>query len=330
MKYSLLAILFIFLVVLVFTNQQTIHESKLKSDCGIRIGAQVWIEGGTFTMGSDSFYREEGHAHQVTLDSFWIDTHEVTNAQFAKFVDETGYITVAERKPQQTTTSSKFLKPGSAVFTPPNEGGEITSLWAYILGANWKHPSGPNSTILGKDFHPVVHIAFEDAQAYAHWAGRELPTEAQFEFVARSKKENENYAWGGDELAPQGIHMANTWQGLFPFNNSNEDGYLGTAPVGCYEPNNYGAYDLIGNVWEWTSNWYAPRHNPIDKTNPSGPIEEDSYDKNNFGVPVRVIKGGSFLCSTNYCARYRPAARHAQDTGLGSNHIGFRTILNKH
>jgi formylglycine-generating enzyme required for sulfatase activity len=300
--------------------------------CLENLGEQVWIEGGTFTMGSEDFYREEGPTHQVTVDGFWIDTHEVTNAQFAKFVNETGYVTVAERVPNLEEIPGappEMLKPGSAIFTPPNTGGKITSWWSYMPGASWKHPRGPESNIEGKELYPVVQIAFEDAQAYARWAGRELPTEAQYEFAARSKQENQVYAWDGDKVALQGKHMANTWQGFFPVNNSKEDGYEGIAPVGCYDANQYGAYDLIGNVWEWTANWYAPKHNPNDTDNPKGPKKEQSYDKNNPGFPVRVIKGGSFLCAPNFCARYRPAARHAQDTGLGADHIGFRTVLLK-
>jgi formylglycine-generating enzyme required for sulfatase activity len=283
-------------------------------------------------MGDDEAYREEGPAHVVTVDGFWIDTHEVTNAQFAKFVKETGYVTVAERVPNPDEIPGappEMLKPGSATFTPPSQGENITSWWSYTPGANWKHPEGPDSSIKNKDHYPVVHIAFEDAQSYATWAGRALPTEAQYELAARSRKDKEKYAWGGDEVVPEGKHMANTWQGFFPVQNTEEDGYEGIAPVGCFDANDYGAYDLIGNVWEWTGNWYVPAHKPEDNDNPKGPAQDESYDKNNAGFAVRVIKGGSFLCSPNYCMRYRPSARHAQDTGLGSNHIGFRTVLNK-
>jgi len=195
--------------------------------------------------------------HQVTIDGFWMDTHEVTNAQFAKFVNETSYVTVAERVPNPDEIPGappEMLKPGSSTFTAPTQGGQITSWWSYTPGANWKQPSGPGSDIVGKEFYPVVHIAFEDAQTYAEWAGRELPTEAQYEFVARNMKEKEIFSWGGEEVAPNGKYMANTWQGFFPIKNSNEDGYAGAAPVGCFQANEYGAYDLIGNVWEWTAN----------------------------------------------------------------------------
>ncbi|WP_415234985.1 formylglycine-generating enzyme family protein [Sneathiella sp.] len=312
-----------------------VNTSSSETKCKSKTGDQVWIEGGTFTMGDNETYREEAPEHKVTIDSFWIDTNEVTNAQFKKFIDETGYVTVAERKPNPEDIPGappEMLKPGSVVFTPPFDVGgmqNITQWWTYMPGANWRHPSGPKSNIDGKDNLPVVHIAFEDAQAYADWAGRELPTEAQFEFVARSQKEGEHYAWGGEELAPERKHMANTWQGIFPLQDTKEDGYAGIAPVGCYDPNEYGAYDLIGNVWEWTSNWYADRHNPNDTLNPKGPTKEDSFDEKNAGFPVRVVKGGSYLCAPSFCMRYRPAARQAQDTGLGSDHIGFRTVSNQ-
>jgi len=280
-------------------------------------------------MGDDEAYREEGPRHQVRVDSFWIDAHEVTNRQFAGFVAATGYKTVAERvKTAEEGFPEGMQEPGSVTFTPPQMGRVMGSWWSFTPGADWRHPDGPDSSIEGKDSYPVVQVAFEDAMAYARWAGRELPTEAQFEFAARSGLDKETFAWGGEELVPDGKHNANTWQGVFPVQNSAADGHVGRAPVGCYEANSYGAYDLIGNVWEWTANWYAPRHDPADTENPVGPSEENSYDPRNAGFPVRVIKGGSYLCAPNYCQRYRPAARHAQDTGLGTGHIGFRTVLN--
>jgi formylglycine-generating enzyme required for sulfatase activity len=304
-----------------------VHDSCLEKS-----GGQVWVDGRSFTMGENESYKEEGPEHEVNVDGFWIDTHEVTNGQFAKFAEETDYVTVAERTPNPDEIPGappEMLKPGSVVFSPPKEGEAIDSWWAYVPGANWKHPEGPTSSIDGKEHYPVVHISFEDAQEYAKWAGRELPTEAQHELASRAKLEKETYAWGGKDVAPEGVHKANTWQGYFPIQNTKEDGYEGLAPIGCYDPNEYGAYDMIGNVWEWTANWYAPKHNPKDNDNPKGPNEENSYDKNSGGFPVRVIKGGSFLCAPNFCYRYRPAARHAQDTGLGASHIGFRTVLNK-
>ena len=332
MKYVVLNILLALFVFLIFSNLQSKETNEQIKKCLTKTGSQVWIEGGTFTMGSEDFYREEKPVHKVTVKGFWIDSHEVTNQQFAKFVKETGYVTVAERQPKPEDLPGappEMIKPGSAMFIPPTEGGEITSWWTYVPGANWKHPSGPDSNLEGKEYYPAVHIAFEDAQAYADWAKRALPTEAQYEIAARSKREEEVYAWGGEILAPKGKYKANTWQGIFPVHNSKEDGFESIAPVGCYDANEYGAYDLIGNVWEWTANWYAPHHDPKDKNNPTGPSKEHSYDKKNEGFPVRVIKGGSYLCAPNFCMRYRPAARQAQDTGWGTNHIGFRTVLNK-
>lgn len=312
-------------------NQQDFSNNGDAEQCLEQSGGQVWIEGGSFMMGDDDAYPEEGPAHLVRLDGYWIDTHEVTNGQFARFIDETGYLTVAERVPDPADfpgAPPEMLRPGSVTFTPPGEGARITQWWSYTPGANWRHPDGPDSSIAKKAHYPVVHIAFEDAQAYVSWAGRALPTEAQYEFAARSNRDNERYAWGGDEFVPEGEHQANTWQGLFPLQNTQTDGYKGIAPVGCFPPNAYQAYDLIGNVWEWTGNWYAPNHNPADSENPQGPSPEQSYDWNNAGYPVRVIKGGSYLCAPSYCKRYRPAARIAQDTGLGTSHIGFRTVSN--
>lgn len=329
-----LVVVFIALIVLATVSQSTRTVASIPAtefQCTTPAVSEVWIEGGTFTMGSDDSYLEERPAHGVSLDGYWIDTHEVTNAQFAKFVDETAYITVAERMPDPKEfvgAPPEMLEPGSVLFTPPGKGERITRWWTHVPGVNWKHPEGPTSSIENKLYFPVVHIAFEDAQAYAGWAGRSLPTEAQYEFAARSKKEKERYAWGGAEMTPDNQHKANTWQGFFPIQNTKEDGYEGIAPVACYDANDYGVYDLIGNVWEWTADWYAPRHNPKDNVNPQGVSQDKSYDKNNAGYPVRTIKGGSYLCAPNYCKRYRPAARHAQDTGLGTGHIGLRTVLN--
>jgi len=313
-------------ILLFYQTQANVDQQTTPAKpCLTQTVDQVWIDGGLFTMGDNNAYREEGPSHEVSVEGFWIDPHEVTNAQFAKFIAETAYVTVAERVPNPDEIPGappEMLKPGSALFVPPTQGGRITNWWSYVAGANWKHPEGPDSSIKGKEHYPAVHIAFEDAQEYAKWAGRELPTEAQHEFASRSKKEKERYAWGGDEVAPNDVHKANTWQGMFPVQNTKEDGYVGIAPVGCYEPNDYGVYDLIGNVWEWTSNWYAPKHNPGDNINPKGPPQDQSYDKNNVGFPVRVIKGGSYLCAPNFCRRYRPAARHAQEVFV--NHLIHR------
>ncbi|RME61615.1 MAG: formylglycine-generating enzyme family protein [Alphaproteobacteria bacterium] len=289
---------------------------------------QIFIPGGTFRMGTDDGYADEGPSRQVRVADFWIDAHEVTNAQFARFVSETGYVTVAERKPRAEDypdVPADKLVPGSAVFVPPtdfSQGFDPLSWWRFVPGADWRHPQGPGSGIAGKDFFPVVHIAFADALAYARWAGRALPTEEQWEYAARGGLDGKTYAWG-DRFNPGGAAMANTWQGLFPVHDSGQDGFAGLAPVGCYPPNGYGLYDMIGNVWEWTASTYYPSHEvPANAPAPG-------YDPRQPGVPVRVIKGGSFLCAPNYCMRYRPAARHAQDTGLGTDHIGFRTVSKK-
>lgn len=281
----------------------------------------VFVPGGTFAMGTDDGLPEEGPARRVTVDGFWIDVHEVTNAAFARFVAATGHVTVAERVPDYSGypgVPPEKIVPGSAVFVPPadlSRGLDLLSWWRFVPGANWRHPEGPGSTIEGRENFPVVHIAYEDALAYARWAGRELPTEEQWEYAARGGLEGKTYAWG-DDLYPGGKQMANTWQGLFPVQNSADDGYVGLAPVGCFLPNGYGLYDMIGNVWEWTSTVYAP-------ANPGSWVFEHSRE------PFRIIKGGSFLCAPNYCMRYRPAASQAGESGLGTSHIGFRTVLNR-
>ena len=307
----------------------TPQREALREQCLTNIGAEVWIPGGVFTLGDDAGYPEERGAREVRVDGFWVDAHEVTNAQFEEFVEATGYVSVAERAPDLSMfpdAPDEMRQPGSAVFTPPGEAGLNANWWRYIPGANWRHPEGPDSTIEGRDHHPVVHIAYEDAKAYADWAGRALPNEAQFERAARAGLEGERYAWGGEDLAPGGVHLANTWQGLFPFNNSTEDGFVGASPVGCFPANGFGVFDLIGNAWEWTSSWYAPGHSEGAAETPIGPAQSESFDPNNPSAPSRVIKGGSYLCAPNYCMRYRPAARQAQDVTLSTNHIGFRTI----
>src|SRR3954454_15736027 len=290
------------------------------------------IPGGTFKMGSERHQPEERSIHSVRVDGFWIDRHEVTNAQFRQFVDATGYRTLAERglDPKAHPDTPKDLPvPGSVVFIAPTEitrGGKITQWRQYVPGANWRQPSGPGSTIAGKDNHPVVHIVYEDALEYARWRGHELPTEAQWEFAARGGRDGEDdYSSAYD---PDGKPIANTWQGVFPVLNTNDDGYSGTAPVGCFKPNDYELYDMIGNVWEWTSDWYRPGHSPDPEINPAGP------DLVSLRIPQglaesRVIKGGSYLCAPNFCARYRPAARQPQETDLSAAHLGFRTVSNK-
>ncbi|MGH7101337.1 MAG: formylglycine-generating enzyme family protein [Acetobacteraceae bacterium] len=298
------------------------------------------LAGGRFRMGEDNAYPEEATAHGVTVDAFRIDEYPVTNAEFATFVATTGYCTVAERPLDPAAfpgARPELLKPGSAVFFMPLDRAnmnDIESRWAYVPGANWRHPEGPDSTIEGRGQHPVVHVAFEDATAYAAWAGKSLPTEAEWEFAARGGLDGTRFCWG-NEFRPGGRHMANTWQGPFPFHDTGEDGFIGRSPVGAFPPNGYGLYDMAGNVWEWTSDWYADRH-PADATkaccvprNPRGTTEAASYDSNQPAarIPRKVIKGGSYLCAPNYCRRYRPAARYPQMIDTSTCHIGFRCAI---
>jgi sulfatase modifying factor 1 len=290
----------------------------------------VYVPGGSFTMGSDHpDFVEERIAEAVTVSSFCIERHEVTNAQFAKFVQATGYVTVAERplsKKQFPNLSDDERSPGSLVFNPPEKGISLAypSWWQWTPGANWRHPFGPDSDIQGKDNHPVVHIAYEDAVAYADWVGRELPSEAQWEYAARGGKEGWTYAWG-EQYAAQ---RANTWQGLFPFFNTKEDGHVGTAPVMSFPANGYGLHDMTGNVWELTSTWFTLHHDGMGhSTDPIGPPREVSYDpKKPTDGAMHVIKGGSYLCAKNYCSRYRPAARESQALDTGTTHVGFRLV----
>jgi sulfatase modifying factor 1 len=295
-------------------------------------GGMVLIPGGTFRMGSEQHQPEERFTHIVRVGDFWIDRHEVTNAQFQKFVEATGYVTLAERGLDPAThpgMPKELLIPGSVVFVQPTDakrGGRITQWWQYLQGANWRQPGGPGSSIADKANHPVVDIAYEDALAYAQWRGRSLPTEAQWEFAARGGRDGED-DWSS-AFNSEGKPIANTWQGIFPVYNTNEDGYAGTAPVGCFPANGYGLYDMIGNVWEWTSDLYRQSHPREAADDPTGP------DLVSIRLPPgqsanRVIKGGSYLCSSNYCARYRPAARQPQEVDLAAAHLGFRTVLNK-
>ena len=306
-----------------------------------------WIPGGVFTMGTDDpeAHEAERPAHKVQVAGFWIDQTEVTNAQFRKFVDATGYKTVAERPidwevmkkdlpPGTPKPPDDQLRPGSLVFTPPAgvlpPGGldDITNWWRWVAGADWKHPEGPESSIDGMDDYPVVHVAYEDAEAYARWAGKRLPTEAEWERAARGGVEGRKFAWG-DSFAPEGKRLANTWQGKFPEMVEDQDGHPKIAPVKCYPPNPYGLYDTIGNVWEWCSDWYRPDAYRIDgekdlTVDPKGP--DKSYDPNEPYQPKRVTRGGSFLCSSNYCTNYRPAARQGSAIDSGLSHTGFRCV----
>ena len=298
----------------------------------------VWIAGGTFVMGSDRHYAEESPAHDVTVGGFWIDKFAVTNEQFSKFVEATGYVTSAERAPNPDDypgAKPELLQPASVVFCKPKRRVDLRNhynWWTYVLGANWRHPEGPESSIDGRAQHPVVHIAYEDAEAYAKWIGKEILTEAEWEFAARGGFNSATYSWG-EEFTPGGKQMANTWQGEFPWQNLLSDGYERTAPVGQFPANGYGLYDMIGNVWEWTSDWYTAHH-PTTKpccgsAVPKGGEREQSYDPQtpDIRIPRKVIKGGSFLCAPNYCRRYRPAARMAQPIDTSTCHVGMRLIV---
>lgn len=298
----------------------------------------VWIPGGSFQMGSNDHYPEEAPAHTVTVDGFWIDRYTVTNKQFSKFVKETGYVTFAEKPPKAEDYPGalpEMLVPASLVFQKPSQRvdmRDIANWWCYVPGANWRHPEGPGSSIKGREDHPVVHVGYEDVVAYAQWVGKQIPTEAEWEFAARGGLEGAVYAWG-DELTPNGKFMANTWQGEFPVQNMRADGYERTAPVGSYPANGYGLYDMIGNIWEWTEDWYRDRHAPscCGSANPKGGSMEHSYDPQmaDLAIPRRVLKGGSFLCAPNYCVRYRPAARIAQPIDTTTCHVGFRLIVRR-
>lgn len=300
----------------------------------------VWIPGGVFLMGSDDFYPEERPAHRVAVDAFWIDRHPVTNAEFRRFVKATGYLTVAEREPDPTAypgVDRALLVPGSLVFRRPARPvslSDVRAWWAYVPGASWKHPEGPGSSLAGRARHPVVHVAYEDAEAYAAWAGKALPTEAEWEFAARGGLDGAPYVWG-DEFAPGDRLMANTWQGQFPWQNLATDGYEGTSPVGAFPANGYGLLDMAGNVWEWTRDFFTPRHpGEAGKAcciphNPRVDSPQQSYLPNQPGahIPRQVVKGGSHLCAPNYCLRYRPAARQGEAIDTSTSHIGFRCIV---
>ena len=263
---------------------------------GIAEAQMIWVEGGSFTFGEDPKYREEGPPREASVDGFWLSQTEVTNAQFAQFVAETGYVTQAEQQPPQLPGAPpEMLQPGSAVFRVPTP--DNPNWWAWGVGAQWRFPSGGESGIEGRDNDPVVQVTYADAQAYADWAGMSLPSEEQWEYAASAGAETLP-----DPVDAAGKHLANYYQGVFPAKDQGADGYTTRAPVGCFEANAYGLHDMIGNVWEWT-------------TSSAG-----------SGEAVNVIKGGSFLCAANYCARYRPAARQFQERDLGTDHIGFRLV----
>ncbi|MBU3714521.1 MAG: formylglycine-generating enzyme family protein [Ferruginibacter sp.] len=289
----------------------------------------VLIKGGVFTMGSNDF-EDSKPLHQVEVNSFWMDEHEVTNAQFAEFVKATGYITVSEhplKKEDYPGVSEEKLLPGSAVFIAPKQPVQLDNYlqwWQYVPGADWRHPFGPNSSIAGKENEPVVHVSYEDAAAYAKWAGKRLPTEAEWEYAARAGNNFEKYYWG-KELKPCGKWPANIFQGHFPDLNNAEDGYVTTAPVKSFPPNAFGLYDMDGNVWEWCSDFYRPDYYSVSVSkNPRGP--ETSYDSEEPGIEKHVQRGGSFLCSDEYCIRYKAGSRGKGETGSAANNLGFRCV----
>ncbi|GGC83319.1 formylglycine-generating enzyme family protein [Chelatococcus reniformis] len=302
----------------------------------------TWIAGGHFLMGSDKHYAEERPAHPAEVSGFFMDATPVTNAQFRAFVEATGHVTLAEITPDPKHYPGALphmLKAGSLVFSPPDHPVNLrdwSQWWSFRFRANWRRPYGPGSSIKGLDDHPVVHVAYRDAEAYASWAGKALPTEAEWEFAARGGLTEAEFAWG-DKFTPEGRHMANTWQGEFPLQNLVNDGFERTSPVRAFPPNGYGLYDMIGNVWEWTSDFWSIRHSgPAPKAccvplNPRGGPEADSFDpaQPTVRIPRKVLKGGSHLCAPNYCRRYRPAARHAEPVDTSTSHVGFRCVLRR-
>ena len=298
------------------------------------------IPAGAFAMGSDDFYPEERPARRVAVESFHIDARQVTNADYARFVDATGHVTEAERSPDPALypgAPAENLVPGALVFVPtdgPVDLRDYSQWWAWTPGADWRHPTGPESSLQGLDDHPVVHVAYADAAAYAEWAGTSLATEAEWERAARGGLDGAPFTWGDDDTqdtAPR----ANTWQGRFPHENTEVDGWLRTAPVGSFEANGFGLYDMAGNVWEWTDDWYSDKGSePMERAccipvNPRGGTEQASLDPMQPFTPIprKVLKGGSHLCSPSYCLRYRPAARQAQMIDTGMSHLGFRTVV---
>jgi formylglycine-generating enzyme len=283
-----------------------------------------WIKPVMFLMGSEDFYPEERPVRSTEVDGFWIDEHPVTAGEFRRFVREAGYVTVAERPldpDDYPDADPDLLVPGSLVFrkaSGPVPLDDVRNWWEYVPGASWRKPGGPGTTINGRDRHPVVHVAYEDAEAYAAWAGKELPTEAEWECAARGGLDGAAFAWGNEHF-PNGEPRANTWQGEFPWQNLKADGFEGTSPVGSFPPNDFGLYDVCGNVWEWTSDWFTATE---DEQRPccAPPGREGER------FPRKVIKGGSHLCAPNYCLRYRPAARQSETVDTSTSHIGFRCI----
>jgi formylglycine-generating enzyme len=311
--------------------------TEAQVDARRRVKSMVRVPGGGFLMGSEDFYPEERPVRRVEVDGFWMDDHPVTVAEFRAFAKATGYVTVAERPldpAQYPGANPDLLRPGSLVFYQPDRPvdlRDVSQWWRYTPGADWRHPRGPGSTLNGLDLHPVIHVAAEDADAYAAWAGKELPTEAEWEFAARGGLERAVYTWG-DGPAPRDKPMANTWQGEFPWQNLKPPRRHGTSAVRSFPPNGFGLYDMAGNVWEWTSDFYAApaaHHACCVPRNPRVTSADGSLVPGQPGahIPRRVIKGGSHLCAPNYCLRYRPAARQGEAVDTSTAHLGFRCIL---
>ncbi len=308
--------------------QNAAHVTQGKDDTT----GMIWIGGGEFLMGADEF-PDSRPMHPVSVDGFYMDEHEVTNAEYAAFVKATNYKTVAERPLNPADypgVPADKLVPGSAVFTPTKTQVSLDNplqWWNYVAGADWSHPEGPASSIKGRENYPAIHISYEDAAAYAKWAGKRLPTEAEWEFAAQGGKGNHTYYWG-DQLKPGNKWVANIYQGNFPDKNTNEDGYTGAAPVKSFPPNPYGLYDMDGNVWEWCEDLYRPDYyNKSPRDNPKGP--SDSYDPDEPGAVKRVQRGGSFLCSDDYCIRYKAGSRGKGEVTSGSNNLGFRCVKDR-
>jgi formylglycine-generating enzyme len=319
-------------------------ENK-NAPAGLSPVGMAWIPGGEFSMGAQDppmmnmvgmqATRDSRPIHRVYVDGFWMDKTDVTNEEFAKFVKATGYVTIAERKPRAEDfpgAPPENLVAGSVVFAPPNHPVPLDDhlqWWSYVHGANWRHPSGPNSNIVGKEKYPVVHVAYPDAEAYAKWAGKRLPTEAEWEFAARGGLAGKPFVWG-DEFQPNGKWMANTFQGTFPVKDTGEDTFVGISPVAQFPPNGYGLYDMAGDVWQWTSDWYRPDYYQQLASaggvvrNPQGP--ETSYDPDEPNQQKKTHRGGSFLCTDQYCSRYMVGTRGKGEVSTGTNHLGFRCI----
>jgi formylglycine-generating enzyme required for sulfatase activity len=338
----------IFILFIILLNQSCKNQTQIKTEEQIsQIPGMVWIPGGIYDMGASDGDRmalpHEKPKHTVKVDGFYMDETEVTNAQFSRFIEATNYITTAERPvdwelikqqlpPGTPKPHDSLLLPGSLLFKKTKESVpnlyDFSQWWRWTNGANWKQPEGKGSSIDGKDNHPVVHVSYEDAMAYCHWAGRRLPTEAEWEFAARGGKRDKIYFWG--DLTDKLSSYVNSWEGEFPVDNTQADGFEKSAPVKTYPPNGYGLYEISGNVWEWTSDWYSSQYYQYCKensitNNPKGPNE--AFNPNNPYIDERIIRGGSFLCNASYCASYRVSSRMATDPSTSLEHLGFRTVM---